>query len=174
MLIYLTLLETAEEKRLFEEIYETYADFMYHTAFSILGTQQSAEDAVHIVFMRLIEHMDTMEKFSEEKRKSYLLTAIRHSAYDIFRKRKRQKEISLEEMSEEFLGVYDHYEEENGVIVALVTLPVIYREVLQYKYALQRSDKEIAEMFGISESAVRKRLERAKKMLKEKINEQDM
>lgn len=165
MFFYMMLLETPEEKRLFEEIYENYADMMYHAAYSILGNVHASEDAVHIVFVRLIDHMDTLESFNEEQRKSYLLTAVKHSAYDILRKRTRQREVSLEDVPEECLSACDQYEEGKDVLESILKLPVIYREVLQYKYALQRSDKEIAAMFGISEATVRKRIERGKKLL---------
>lgn len=44
---YLALLDTAEDKSRFEELYLTYRQDMYKTAFAILRSPQSAEDAVH-------------------------------------------------------------------------------------------------------------------------------
>ena len=47
---YLALLDTAEDKSRFEELYLTYRQDMYKTAFAILRSPQSAEDLslIHI------------------------------------------------------------------------------------------------------------------------------
>lgn len=46
MLIYLQMLETPEEKSLFEQIYLEYCGLMFHVAYEILHNEQDAEDAV--------------------------------------------------------------------------------------------------------------------------------
>jgi RNA polymerase sigma-70 factor (ECF subfamily) len=46
MLLYLQMLETPEEKSLFEQIYLEYRGLMYHVAYEILHNDQDAEDAV--------------------------------------------------------------------------------------------------------------------------------
>ena len=61
---------------------------------------------------------------------------------------------------------------EKELVMSILKLPVIYREVLQYKYAVGVDNKQIADMLGITESTVRKRLERAKKMLKEQLQDE--
>lgn len=169
MLFCMMTFETPEKMSLYEEIYKTHAGMMYQAAQSILKNEHTSEDAVHIVFSRLMDHMDTMESFDETQRKSYLLTAVKHSAYDILRRQKRRREISLEEIPEGCLSACDQYDEGKEVVECILRLPIIYREVLQYKYALQRSDREIAAMLGISEAAVRKRIERGKKLLGEML-----
>ena len=47
MLIYMMMLETPEEKSLFEQIYLEYRGLMFHVAYEILHNEQDAEDAVH-------------------------------------------------------------------------------------------------------------------------------
>lgn len=49
----------------------------------------------------------------------------------------------------------------------VLKLPVIYKDVLALKYVQEFSNDEIAKMLDISEAAVRKRLERAKRRLEE-------
>ena len=51
MLLYLQMLETPEEKSLFEQIYLEYRGLMYHVAYEILHNDQDAEDAVHQAFV---------------------------------------------------------------------------------------------------------------------------
>jgi RNA polymerase sigma factor (sigma-70 family) len=50
---------------------------------------------------------------------------------------------------------------------AVLKLPAIYKDALKLKYVQEFSNAEIAGMLGISETAVRKRLDRARRMLEE-------
>ena len=49
--IYLSSLNTDEEKNYFEEIYLNYRQKMYGIAYSILHNAQDSEDAVHQAFL---------------------------------------------------------------------------------------------------------------------------
>ena len=169
MLFYMMLLDTEEERSFFEELYYEYRQGMYGLVYSILVDSHAAEDAVHTVFLRLIKHIEKVEKLDKGKQKSYLLTAVKHAALDIKRKQKRHAEISMEEVPENLLADSGMEFWEKELVISILKLPVIYREILQYKYAVGIENKQIADMLGISESTVRKRLERAKKMLKEQF-----
>ena len=57
MLLYLQMLETPEEKSLFEQIYLEYRGLMYHVAYEILHNDQDAEDAVHQAFVKTVENI---------------------------------------------------------------------------------------------------------------------
>lgn len=46
MLIYLQMIDDPQDRSLFEQIYETYKNAMYHRAYRILRNEQDAEDAV--------------------------------------------------------------------------------------------------------------------------------
>lgn len=52
---YLALLDTAEEKSRFEELYLLYRQDMYKTAYSILQDSFEAEDVVHEAFLIVIK-----------------------------------------------------------------------------------------------------------------------
>lgn len=54
MLIYLTLIETEEDKRKFERIYLDYKQTMFYAANRILKNYHSSEDAVHQAFCELL------------------------------------------------------------------------------------------------------------------------
>ena len=45
MIVYLQLIETAEDRSKFEQLYEQYKQLMFYTAFQILKRPQDAEDA---------------------------------------------------------------------------------------------------------------------------------
>ena len=50
-------------------------------------------------------------------------------------------------------------------------MPDTYREIIELKVVHDLSDKQIADVLGISNSAVRKRLQRAREILRNKLAE---
>lgn len=50
MIVYLQLMDAAEERSKFEQLYARYRQLMFYTAFQILKRPQDAEDAVHQAF----------------------------------------------------------------------------------------------------------------------------
>ena len=66
------------------------------------------------------------------------------------------------------LALHYHKPEETGIMDTLMTLNAKDKEVLILYYIEGYSCKEIADMLKVSESAVKKKLERARKRLKEK------
>lgn len=46
MIVYLSMIETPEDRSKFERLYMEYRDLMYHVAFKILQNEQDAEDTV--------------------------------------------------------------------------------------------------------------------------------
>ena len=57
-----------------------------------------------------------------------------------------------------------------GVSIAIGALPELYRAVLELKFVAGYTNREIARMLGISESAVGTRILRGRAMLKEKLD----
>ena len=55
MLIYLQMIESADDKVKFETLYQAYSDYMYRVALAILRNVQDAEDAVHYAFVKIAE-----------------------------------------------------------------------------------------------------------------------
>ena len=48
MIVYMQLIDIAEDRSKFERLYEQYKQLMFYTAFQILKRPQDAEDAVHL------------------------------------------------------------------------------------------------------------------------------
>ena len=60
---------------------------------------------------------------------------------------------------------------ENPLTAAILSLSYHYSEIILLKYNHNYADKQIAELLGLSEDNVKKRLQRAKKKLKEIMKE---
>ena len=57
LLIYLSMLETAEEKDFFEKIYLEHRDLMFNVANRILNNEHLAEVATHDAFLKIVKHV---------------------------------------------------------------------------------------------------------------------
>ena len=53
MIVYLQMIDTAEDRSKFETIYHAYRNLMHYIAFKKLGHEQDAEDVVHHVFEKI-------------------------------------------------------------------------------------------------------------------------
>ncbi len=166
--IYLAMLDGDEEKSKFESLYFTYRKLMFHVANGILNDEGLAEDAVHQAFLKVLENFDKVGDISCHKTRSYVVIIVRNAAINMYNSRKRHSAVPIEEaafcIAEEKLERTDDLD---SLAEAVLKLPVIYKDALKLKYVQGFSNSEIARMLDISEAAVRKRLERARRMLEE-------
>lgn len=61
LMLYMSLIETEEEKVKFEKIYVQYRKLMYVCAKEILRSDHLAEDAVHEAFLKIAKYLDKIE-----------------------------------------------------------------------------------------------------------------
>lgn len=172
--IYLAMLGGEEDKSKFETLYMTYRKLMFHVANRILNDELLAEDAVHLTFLKILENFDKLEEISCHKTKSYIVTMVRNISINLYNQRKRCTTISFEDveycMTAEFTSAV---EDLDHLARAVLKLPVIYKDVLTLKYVHDFSNEEIAKMLDVSEAVVRKRLERAKRKIKEILGKEE-
>ncbi|NLU53321.1 MAG: sigma-70 family RNA polymerase sigma factor [Clostridiaceae bacterium] len=157
-----------EKKRKLELLYLTYRRLMFHVAYGILKDEGLAEDAVHQAFLKILENFDKVGDILSHKSKSYVVTIVRNVAINMYNSRKRHSIISLEETKSCIdVGNLEPTDDLNSLVEAVMNLTIIYKDVIKLKYIHEFSSIEIARVLGISEMAVRKRIERAKRMLAE-------
>jgi RNA polymerase sigma factor (sigma-70 family) len=80
--------DVEEIKRLSSCLYEAYSRLAYQVAFSILGNEEEAKDAVSEAFVSFLSHLNDIGKIKNIK--YYLLSSIRYISYRQKRKRKRR------------------------------------------------------------------------------------
>ena len=170
--IYLSMVETEEEKSLVEELYIKYEQAMYRTAFSILHNKHSSEDAVHIAFIRIIKYLEKISSIPGNKRGNYLIIIVKNVSLAMLNKQKMYDE------NKDISGFYDieapdSVEDEalsdislQALVNALHELPDIYYEPLYLKLVLDLSISEISDLLGIAPNAVRQRIYKAKMKLR--------
>ena len=169
--IYLSALETDEDKAEFENLYIKYKQRMYAVAYKILNNVEDAEDAVHNAFLKIADKFEIIKGFSCQELQSYIVIIIRNTSINIYRKNKRDSEY-LAELDDNHLTVNVNFFENidrNELIQTISSLPLIYKDILFLHYVNKYTTKEISKMLDISLDTVWKRIERAKKLLKQEI-----
>ncbi|MFA9463665.1 MAG: RNA polymerase sigma factor [Velocimicrobium sp.] len=173
MLIFLSMIETEEEKDKFVQIYEKYSHFMWYVANEVLWDNYLAEDAVQEAFLALTRHLHKIDCVDSPKTKKFLMTIAKSKAIDIIRKKKgdllEDMDIASiqENNTEDLLNEYIAKESHESLLISITKLEDIYRLVFEYKYLHQLSDKEIADILGVTQKTVNVRIFRARKKLQE-------
>lgn len=173
LLFYLSLIENEEDKSKFERLYYQYRKLMKHTATEILHDEFLAEDAVHEAFIKLTRHINGVDENDRHKTTSFIVIIVKSVCSDMIRKEKNNKTISLENIDYIKCTNDDSFKdvELEDVYLVISSLPDTYREIIELKAVHDLSDKEIADVLGISNSAVRKRIQRAREILRAKLAE---
>lgn len=90
--IYLSALETTEDKAEFEDLYIKYRQKMYAVAYSILHNVEDSEDAVHNAFLNIAKNFEKFKNFSCQDKERYIVIIVRNVSIDIYRKNKKDSE----------------------------------------------------------------------------------
>lgn len=154
-----------------EKCYQLYEQKMYQSAYRILQDSGWAEDAVQESFVKLMKGRVFFEDPESEECRKYLITVLRHSAIDIYNKKKREQKILC------FTDSYDHErqpapdsgKEEEDLRDLISVLEPKYYAVVESLAVKDLSVRETSDRLGISEANVRKRFERAKKILRKRL-----
>lgn len=173
LLFYLSLIETEEDKSKFERLYYDYRKLMKHIAIDMLHDEFLAEDAVHEAFIKLTRHISGVNEDDRHKTKAFIVIIIKSVCLDMIRKDKKDKSFSLEEIDSMGYVNDDSFKtlEVEDVYSVISSLSDTYREIIELKVVHNLSDKEIADVLGISNAVVRKRLQRAREILRVKLAE---
>ncbi len=166
----------AGDEEAFARLVERYQAAVYNLAYRMLGNARDAEDAAQESFLRAysrLQSYDPARNFS-----SWLLAIAAHHCID--RLRRRRWTISLEDipLGRKFSTGRDpereveRKEEREEIRRLLECLPPDYRLVVILYYWNDLSCRQIGEVMGLGEGAVKSRLYRARRMLVQRLREE--
>ncbi len=141
---------------------------MFYIANQILRDTYLAEDAVHQAFIKVIKNLDKIEDISSARTRSFISTITKNCAFDEYKKQKSQLSVPIEDM-EEVLFDKEDFASDNDLAKIIHGMAAIYRDVLVLMYHQGFTVKEIAKILNIQENAVKKRLDRGRRMLAEQL-----
>lgn len=144
-------------------IYEKHYKHMCYIAYAKLGNMDAAQDTVHDAFVDMLKKADEIILDDPEKLPAFAVYVLNCKIIDYLRSQNR---FVLKENIEEGTGKCDITE---NVEEYLTGLEIYDAEIIRMKILQNMSYKEISQKLNIKESTLRKRLQRAKKKLKQKI-----
>jgi|AGTN01.2.fsa_nt_gi RNA polymerase sigma factor, sigma-70 family len=158
-----------------EQLYDEYKNVMLNTAMSIVKDTTQAEDIVQFAFIKIIKHIEKIDKMPYNELKGYIVLVIKNLAIDYIRKCKQEHIVPIENVD---------YSNEEGISVENIAIANLelgrvkeslkvmddkYSLPLILKYSLGFTHAEIAEMLDISAETVKVRCHRGKRMLADAI-----
>lgn len=144
------------EKIQIAKLYDIYAQDVFRLALSYLYNTQDAEDICHSVFLTLVEKDVTLFPGHE---KAWLLKCAANACKDQLRSFWKQNREQLDEN----MVFTDSKDRELWAVVG--SLPPKYRAVVHLYYYEGYSQEEIANILGITRTAVQTRMQRAREQL---------
>lgn len=170
LMMYLSLIDSPEDKSRFEEIYYKYRKLMFVCAKEILNNNENAEDAVQEAFIKIARNIRKVPKTNNEI-KTFVVIVVKNTAIDIYRKEKRRNHTNWEDVeysySIDIEKTIEMKEKIEKIEAAIASLPEIYRVVFGLKFGMKYSNKDIARILEISETTLRQRIYKGRKLLNE-------
>lgn len=156
----------------FADLVTRYQSAVYNMAYRMLGDPTEAEDAAQEVFVRAWNQLRTFQ--IDRRFSTWLLSIASHHCIDMLRRRKPTAPIDdvalfvpSEDPEPDELALRG--EQRDMVQRLLNTLPDKYRTVTVLRYYNDLSYDEIARSTGLTESAVKTQLHRARRMLADQL-----
>jgi RNA polymerase sigma-70 factor (ECF subfamily) len=144
----------------FAELIRIHKQSMYRVAKSYLRNDDDVADAIQDTILTSFEKIKSLR--SPEYFKTWLIKILINKCNDILKQKKRF--VSLDEIPEK--GCSDAGQSNIEFMLFLESIDDSYRTVLLLRYGECLSVKEISRVLNISESAVKKRLERSREKIK--------
>ena len=146
---------------------ERYQKHLYAIAFNICRNQQDAEDVVQDTFIQY--HTYKKEFDTEEHIRAWLIRVAINKAKNINLSFWRQKGVPLEEYMETLTF---ETPEAQTLFTEVMKLPEKYRIVIHLFYYEDYTIREIAKIMNVTESNVKVRLTRGRRLLRNVLKEE--
>lgn len=167
IMLFLNLLDTQEEKDGFLELYDTYKDLLYWIALKKTNSIEDAEECVQETFFYVAKHFDKIGEIKSKRTKCYLSTIVTGFAIDIYNDFQKSELISNDDNELRDIEYFENFEK--------VELTAVFDDILDeeskiffyLKYIYNYKSSEIAEIYNVKDSLVRKKLQYAREKLKQ-------
>lgn len=142
-----------------DEMVSKHSNMLYKICIVMLCSQQDAEDAIQDTFCRYLEKKPDFK--NDEHEKAWLIRVATNICRDMLRFRSRHPKVSIDQLSNQLAAPAA-----KETLTELMELPSKQKIVIYLHYVNGYSVKEIANILAITESAVKKRLQRGREYLR--------
>ena len=150
-----------------KSLVNSYSTMIFRICYCILCNSEDAEDAVQETFLKYLTKAPDF--VSEEHRKAWLIKVSANISKNMLMFRRRREAANLDDFAN--IGIS---EKDYANFEFIISLPAKHKIVMTLYYVEGYTCKEIAEIMNLSEEAVRKRLEKGRKMIKKEIETEEM
>ncbi len=154
----------------FRELLQLYQERLYWQIRSIVKNHEDADDVLQNTFIKVFRNI---EKFKGESQLfSWMYRIATNEALTFLSKKAKKQKINSEELQEQIIGNLesDVYFEGNEIQLklqkAIATLPEKQQQVFNMKYFQELKYKEISDILGTSEGALKASYHIATKKIK--------
>ena len=156
----------------YEDLYRQHARMVYRTAYGITGSHEDAEDVLQTIFLALVrrEVPGTFAKNPE----AYLHRSAVNHALNVIRKRRRQRVVADERLLE--VPYFSHSGDEmdrdllnQRLYEAIAELKPEHAQILILRYMHNKTEAEIARIFGVSRGTIAIKLFRSRMRLRKML-----
>lgn len=164
------IMQKTDNRDDFEKIFQDYSDIVYRFCLYKTSDEEIAYDLTQETFFRFWRMM-TLNK-TIDKPKQYIYQIARNLIIDYY---KKNKEVSLDTLQEDGFDPKDNTSSADLISEVRLLKDVIdsldeeFREVIYMEFVEDMKVNEIAKILEISENLVSVRINRGKKILKEKF-----
>lgn len=156
---------TARRERIFLEMVGSYQSPILHYVYRLVGDTDLAEDLTQETFLKAYRALDQLElqPDAEERRRAWLYRIAHNTATDHLRRKARLRWLSLDRLRASGDGdPSEAIATGEPVRLALAELTPEHQTVLHLFAQAGLTAAEVGEVLDISESAARKRRQRAR------------
>jgi RNA polymerase sigma-70 factor (ECF subfamily) len=156
------MLETENDKQDFEQIYHKYHDDILRRVYYILRDEEDTKDTMQETWIRVLKSMDVLRNKDEAVIRTYIMMIARNQSISFLRKKKKEAELFTDIEIRELIDdstLFEACEREDvsRVMTCIDMLSEAQRDVIMMYYLYDRSIKEIAKLFHISEDLAESR-----------------
>lgn len=153
---------------------------MTSQAYKILKSTAYAKeipDVLQDALIRLIRHYDKLKTMENAQLAYYVTLTVKSAAIDYLRKADKGKnlfyDIALDELPDQETPEQHYIRNETikSKTDAIRELPEAHRDLILYKYVLEKPNAELAELYGTSEANIRQMLCRIRRNLMRRLKE---
>lgn len=169
----------AGNQKAFALIYKNYQQSLLRFAFQLCGNSDLAQDAVQEAWIFISKNLRKVH--DPRAMKSWVYQQVRWRTLDLIRKNNKNQQVN-EEFEESKCFAESEYiadsistennelENENSLLEAIKKLPPTEKQMIYLFYLDELKIVEIAEILNIPNGTVKSRLNRARKLLKQKFD----
>ncbi len=158
----LAVLQTDEQRNILSEFYEENKNKFFSLAYAKLHNFEESEDAVQEAFLRIVKYPEKFFSIEPHKRLPYSIIIIRNVVLQMLEKQGRYTFEELPEgipdsnLSIEDISIGNVARSE--LVEFIQTLSEAKKQAVILKGVYGLNNREIADVLGITESAVRRRI----------------